>query len=316
MFSWKFILCAALLATVATAETGDYVAGSGGGDAPPPTAGEMGMGGGDMYADYEVYDLADAPGSGDYSEAVASSGDYAQPPAPEEAPPAAKTPAASKPVKPTGALAPAPATGKLTIGSLIGSVCPDIAGVLSGANFSSLAGLIADPEIAKTEITLPEGVVVIAAPTNTALLNFLSAVGPTVASNKTLLATVLANHIAVATDTAATSAKALSRDTLSFWTEMGGSGSPAPLPATIADLVASNGKNGVITDAASDALVKISGAVKCPTQNQYAFVVDTVIVPAKFERAEEAAAPKPAPSSAFVASAFAAVGAIAALMMM
>jgi uncharacterized surface protein with fasciclin (FAS1) repeats len=221
---------------------------------------------------------------------------------------------------PAAAPAPAPSAPKpLTIGALIGAVCPDIADVLAGPNFSTLTSLVSDPVIAKAEITLPKGVVVLAAPTNDAFAKFIAAVGPVAAANKTILIEVLANHIATAGAASDSSAKALSGETMGFWTEMGGAGgNPSPVPTGIAALVASN-KGGVITDTPVDEMAKIVGAVGCGAQNQYAFGIDRVLAPAKYDpkpTPAPGAAPSPAPlppSSAGVASfGLAVVGAVAA----
>ncbi|KAL4542179.1 hypothetical protein Ndes2526B_g06659 [Nannochloris sp. 'desiccata'] len=146
---------------------------------------------------------------------------------------------------PASAPTPAPApTPKLTIGALVGSVCPDISAVLGGDDFSTLFEFLTDPEIAATEITLPEGVVVVAAPTNDAFKKLIAAVGPAAAANKTIVTEILANHIATATAASDTTATALSGETMGFWTEMGGvGGNMAPVPTGIAALV--DDKNGV-----------------------------------------------------------------------
>jgi uncharacterized surface protein with fasciclin (FAS1) repeats len=339
MFSWKFVLCAALLATIATAQKSpspsppadiaiDDGATVGGDYNSMAPAGDYNYAPGD-YNDY----AAGAPGAGDYSEDPTYAGDYtaaapvgdysvdyAPAPGPGAAGPAVVKPTSIPSAAPATAPAPAPTNGKMTIGALVSSVCPDIANVIAGPNFSTLAGLIKDPVVANTEITLPKGAVVLVAPTNAAFTSYLAAVGPTVAANKTVVAQILANHIATAASSANSTATALSGETLSFWTEMGGvGGNDSPVPTGIAALTASN-KGGLVTDADASEMAKISASVPCTAQNQYAFAVDSVLAPKAYEimapaAAPMAAAPGPAPSSGFKASAFAAVGAVAFLMM-
>ncbi|KAH7619678.1 hypothetical protein NADE_006509 [Nannochloris sp. 'desiccata'] len=220
---------------------------------------------------------------------------------------------------PASAPTPAPApTPKLTIGALVGSVCPDISAVLGGDDFSTLFEFLTDPEIAATEITLPEGVVVVAAPTNDAFKKLIAAVGPAAAANKTIVTEILANHIATATAASDTTATALSGETMGFWTEMGGvGGNMAPVPTGIAALV--DDKNGVITDTPVDEMAKVVAGVACAAEGQYAFAIDTVLVPEKYTPKPApgpGAAPAPAPSAAGVASmGFAAVAAVAAAML-
>ncbi|KAG7670246.1 hypothetical protein Ndes2526B_g06657 [Nannochloris sp. 'desiccata'] len=182
---------------------------------------------------------------------------------------------------------PAPAPTP-TIGGLVGAACQGIKDVLAAENFSILAGLLTDPEIAATEITLPEGVVVIAAPTNAAFETLIAAVGPAAAANKTILTEILANHIATAAKASDTTATALSGETMGFWTEMGGvGGNMAPVPTGIAAIAAS--KTGIISDTPVDELAKVLGAITCTAEGQYAFGIDTVLVPEKYT-------PKPAPA--------------------
>jgi len=228
--------------------------------------------------------------------------------------------------------APAPADGPvpapaLTIGGLVDATCPDIKDVIASENFSTLRGFLFDAEIAGTEIDLPEGVVVIAAPTNDAFEEFLSKLDPEVAANKTIVTEILANHIATAETASESFGTTLGGAQMGFWTMMGGvGGNEAPVPTEIAEL-ASSSENGVITDSDPvDEMANVAAAVDCADDGQYAFAIDTVLVPEKYTP-EPAPAPvpasgtspepAPAPSSAAgVASmGFAAVIAVVAAML-
>ena len=221
---------------------------------------------------------------------------------------------------PAPAPGPAPTPTKVTIGSLIGSVCPGIKNVLADSNFSTLVKFVSDPDIANTEITIPKGTVVIAAPTNAAFATYIGSVNAELLANKTVIAEILANHIAVAAAPSDDTATTLYGETMGFWTEMGGvGGNMAPTPTGIAALAATS-KNGVITDSPADEMAKVVGSVACAAEGQYAFGIDTVLVPAKYDPAPVPApapgvapTPGPVPSSGSVASmGLAAVAAMAA----
>jgi large subunit ribosomal protein L40e len=289
--------------------------------------------------------------------------------------------------------APGPA-GSLTLGSLLGSTCSDIAALLASEEFSILAGLVSDPEIASKELPSVTGTVVLAAPTNAAFTSLLSTVGAGFTDNKTRVFEVLANHIALASSAKAETATALSGEKLSFWKQMSGDAvavttadefdmptdtmrvtvqiisgtaftidtspsdtienikakiqaqqglSPSqyrliyngkliednrtvgdynippqatltllmsrvtnkklinfvmavegePMPQSIA-VTATNPAGGVITDEGMNEHAKVVTALACPTENQYAFAIDAVLVPKQFETE---AAPAPAGSS-------------------
>jgi large subunit ribosomal protein L40e len=128
--------------------------------------------------------------------------------------------------KPTAKPAP------LTLGALMGATCTDIMDVLASEDFSTLASLISDPEIAAKQLPDINGTVVIAAPTNTAFTALLSAVGADFTANKTAVFEVLANHIAIASSANATTATALSGEQLNFWLDRTTS-SNASLPASL-----------------------------------------------------------------------------------
>jgi uncharacterized surface protein with fasciclin (FAS1) repeats len=166
-----------------------------------------------------------------------------------------------------------------TIGGLVGAACAGIKNVLSGPNFSTLAGLLADPDISGTDINLPKGVLVIAAPTNAAFTSYIASVGPAVAANKTAVAEILANHIAVANSASDSTAAALGGENLAFWASV--AGSSVPVSTSIAAIAA--GKSGIITDADYNQMANVLGAVTCIAEGQYAFGIDTVLVPAEYE---------------------------------
>jgi hypothetical protein len=321
MLSWKIVLFAALLA-VATAQpsmvvddealvvdetvTGDYAADAPSADYAPTDY---------VAADYAA-DYAAAPSAGDYVDYVdeTATGDYAA-----DAPAAGPTvgPIVQPAATPATAPAAAPTAPKpLTIGALVDSLCPDIADILAGPNFTTLMDLAAREEIANREISLPKGVPVLVAPTNAAFTPVIEAVGADAIADNNLIFEILANHMAVATNASASTATALSGETLSFWTMMGGvGGNPAPTPASIAGLKA-NSVDGVITDNGGVPQAgKVVGAASCGAGGPYAFAVDTVMLPSKYDL-PTVAAPAPAPSAAFKASAaFAAVAGAVALVM-
>ena len=328
--SWKFVLCVALLAAVATAQVTIDPSGV----AVDATEEEV-VDYEEIEVDYEIvedYDVVEGDydyvgeeevdydaAEGDYDYAGEGEGDY------DYAGEVATGPTAEPTgILPISAAVPGPApTPKLTIGALVGAVCPGIGEVLAGDNFSTLLGFLTDPEIAATEITLPEGVVVVAAPTNSAFEKFIAAVGPAAVADKAIVTEVLANHIATAANASESFATTLSGDQMGFWTLMGGAGgNPAPTPTGIAALVASN-KDGVISDTPVDELAKVAGGVACTAEGQYAFAIDTVLVPEKYTpkpaavpASAPASAPAPAPSAGFKASAaFAAIIGTAAVLL-
>ncbi len=229
-------------------------------------------------------------------------------------------PAAAAP-SPASAPAPAPSAPTPTIGGLVGAICPAISDVISGPNFSTLLGLLTDPQIAATEINLPKGLIVVAAPTNAAFASYLASVSPSVASNKTALATILANHIATATAASDSTAKALSGETMGFFTKM--DATVPSTPTSIASVAAT--KTGMLTSEPAGSMTNVVGAVSsCSADGQIAFGVDQVLPPAGFlptpaPAPGPAPAPKPAPvpappapSAGFKASAaFAVVATIA-----
>jgi uncharacterized surface protein with fasciclin (FAS1) repeats len=330
MLSWKLILCAALLAVTATAQKPDVVIDDGAvlvdeaaaNDYAPAPEGDYAT---DYAAaptagDYDVDYAAAAPATGDYAEdytyaAAPGTGDY------DYVAEAAAAPTVAPVVKPTAAApAAAPTAPKpLTIGALVASVCPGIGDILAGPNFTTLVSLLERDEIANTVINPPKGVVVIAAPTNAAFEPVIKAVGAAAIANNTIIGEILANHIAVAANASASTATALSGETLSFWTMMNGivGGNPAPTPASIAGLAATS-KDGVITDNGGvPEAGKVVGAASCGATGPFAFAVDQVLLPTKYAIKPTVAAPAPAPSSAgFKASAaFAAVAGAVALVM-
>ena len=139
---------------------------------------------------------------------------------------------------------------------------------------------------------IPDGEVVLVAPTNAAFSEALEALGTTledVASNTELLTSILAVHVAVATDIESDTADTLSENQLMFMSE----GKEVSLETLAGDVV--GGSGSVMGPVNSANVVEV---LACPEQKQTILVADSVLLPTSLAPGptvtpEPAVAPEP-----------------------
>ena len=165
-------------------------------------------------------------------------------------------------------------------------------------------------------MTVPPGELVIVAPEDsafTSLLAELSAAGidySALVANQSMVVGLLAEHVAVASSTAATTATTLSGNTLTFVTN--------GVAGSIETLVQAG--KGSIVDGGSLTAPNVNAAIQCT--GFVLFSVDSVLVPKQYASALKPASapavapsPAPAPKSSAAAVGLSAVAALAAIVL-
>lgn len=205
----------------------------------------------------------------------------------------------------------------MTIGQLT-NILMACSGVQQAASsltiLTGLLGVVKD-----VNVTVPPGEIVVVAPVDSAFTSLLLKIGiaqADLATNMTLVASLLREHVAVAPSGASTTATTLTGNTLTFKTN----GVAAPIDALV-----TAGK-GSIVDSGSLTTPNVSVSIQCGASGPFVFGVDTVLVPKQFASLlatasipaaapTPAAAPSPAitPKSSAAAASLAAVAAMAAM---
>eukprot|EP00890_Picochlorum_soloecismus_P000018 jgi/Picsp_1/1016/NSC_04500-R1_major secreted immunogenic protein mpt70 len=160
----------------------------------------------------------------------------------------------------------------VTLGEAVASLCSPALDALQSPDFSSLnAALDAASTVDVGDI--PSGELVVVAPTNAAFSQALEALGTTiedVASNTELLTSILAVHVAVATDLESETAGTLAGNQLMFMSQ----GKEVGLETLGGDTVAGTGSvMGPLNSA------NVGSIISCPDEKQTILVADSVLLP-------------------------------------
>ena len=206
----------------------------------------------------------------------------------------------------------------LTLGAVVDSLCPAILEALD--RHPILGAAVA--AVADTPVTIPAGMqVLLAAPSDAAFTAVLQKLGITaeqLLADKATLLDVLTQHIGVFATDAATTATALSNDTLSFMLN-GAAASVAAIDAAIK----AGPTDATVMDSDSLESPTIDGVTICEDLGQHLIEIDEVILPKAVEDMIMAAAapaiapvveelPALAPASAASSLTFGAAAAVAA----
>ena len=206
----------------------------------------------------------------------------------------------------------------LTLGAVVDSLCPAILEALD--RHPILGAAVA--AVADTPVTIPAGMqVLLAAPSDAAFTAVLQKLGITaeqLLADKATLLDVLTQHIGVFATDAATTATAMSNDTLSFMLN-GAAASVAAIDAAIK----AGPTDATVMDSDSLESPTIDGVTICEDLGQHLIEIDEVILPKAVEDMIMAAAapaiapvveelPALAPASAATSATFGAAAAVAA----
>jgi uncharacterized surface protein with fasciclin (FAS1) repeats len=176
----------------------------------------------------------------------------------------------------------------ITLNDAVASLCPDIQEALGGLTI--LNTLVAS--VGETEIDIPEGGLVVAAPTDAAFLTLLDTLGSDAASlqsNTELVASVLSLHLGVTATTSDSTAVTLLGESMSFTVDDTLTG--------LEDFIAAVGDGESAAIKTETTTADVEAVVSCPGQT--AFVISSVLIPAVGD--EVAEAPAEAPESSLPA---------------